>query len=345
MERVRVLVTGSAGYIGAVLCPFLAAAGPRRRRPRHRAIYDGCDFGPYGASSGSTSTSATSAEHLEGFDAIVHLAALSNDPLGDLSPELTYEINHHATVSLARAAKDAGVGRFVFASSCSMYGAADGDALLAEDAPLRPLTPYAESKVRSEEALVGLDGDGFTTVSMRNATVYGVSPRLRLDVVLNNLAAWSHVTGQIRLLSDGMSWRPLLHVRDLAKVAAQDARGARHRSSADVRSTSARRAQNYLVRDLAEMLADVTGCEVEFAGDASPDPRSYRVDFSALGRAFPDLELDWDARSGRRGARRRLPRRSASPRRRSRAARTSGFGSCGTCSTSTRSTPTFAGPG
>jgi nucleoside-diphosphate-sugar epimerase len=293
----RVLVTGSAGYIGAVLCPHLVARG-------HEVVgldtgyYDGCDFGRYEREERmQLDVRDVVPERLTGFDALVHLAALSNDPLGDLSPELTYEINHHATVSLARAAKLAGVGRFVFASSCSMYGAAAEDALLGEDAPLRPLTAYAESKVRSEEAIVELDGDGFTTVSMRNATVYGVSSRLRLDIVLNNLAAWSHVTGRIRLLSDGMSWRPLVHVRDLSEVAARmlEAPDALVRGRAfNVGSSE----QNYLVRDLASVLADVTGCEVEFAGDASPDPRSYRVDFSALARAFPDLSFEWNARRG-----------------------------------------------
>jgi nucleoside-diphosphate-sugar epimerase len=294
---VRVLVTGSAGYIGAVLCPVLIEYG-------HEVVgldteyYDGCDFGSYeGVATQRVDIRDVGPEHLEGFDAIVHLAALSNDPLGDLSPELTHEINHHATVSLARAAKRAGVQRFVFASSCSMYGAADGDALLAEDAPLRPLTPYAESKARSEEALAVLTDDEFVTVSMRNATVYGVSPRLRLDIVLNNLAAWAHVTGRIRLLSDGMSWRPLLHVRDLSKVAA-----AMLEAEAEVVAGrgfnvgSAR--QNYRVRELAQVLTEVTGCDVEFAPDASPDPRSYRVDFSALEEAFPGLELEWDARRG-----------------------------------------------
>jgi nucleoside-diphosphate-sugar epimerase len=178
-----------------------------------------------------------------------------------------------------------------------MYGAAAGDALLAETAPLRPLTPYAESKVRSEEAIADLNGEGFTTVSMRNATVYGVSPRLRLDIVLNNLAAWSHVTGKIRLLSDGMSWRPLVHVRDLSEVAARmlEAPDALVGGRAfNVGSAE----QNYLVRDLAGVLSDVTGCEVEFAGDASSDPRSYRVDFSALEGLFPGLAFQWNARRG-----------------------------------------------
>ena len=294
----RVLVTGSSGYVGSVLCPIFEEHG-------HEVVgldtgyYDGCDFGAYDGERQRITLDVRDVEarHLEGFDAVVHLAALSNDPLGDLSPELTHEINHHGTVRVARAAKKAGVPRFVFASSCSMYGASDADALLAEDAPLRPLTAYAESKVRSEEALRELDGDGLTTVSMRNATVYGVSPRLRLDIVLNNLAAWSHVTGKIRLLSDGMSWRPLLHVRDLAKVAVRMVEAPSELVAGRAFNVGSA-AQNYLVRDLAEVLAEVTGCEVEFAGDASPDPRSYRVDFSELERAFPDLELDWNARRG-----------------------------------------------
>ena len=294
----RVLVTGSSGYVGSVLCPIFEEHG-------HEVVgldtgyYDGCDFGAYDGERQRITLDVRDVEprHLEGFDAVVHLAALSNDPLGDLSPELTHEINHHGTVRVARAAKKAGVPRFVFASSCSMYGASDADALLAEDAPLRPLTAYAESKVRSEEALRELDGDGLTTVSMRNATVYGVSPRLRLDIVLNNLAAWSHVTGKIRLLSDGMSWRPLLHVRDLAKVAVRMVEAPSELVAGRAFNVGSA-AQNYLVRDLAEVLAEVTGCEVEFAGDASPDPRSYRVDFSELERAFPDLDLDWNARRG-----------------------------------------------
>ncbi|HET8741460.1 MAG TPA: NAD(P)-dependent oxidoreductase [Gaiella sp.] len=294
----KVLVTGSSGYVGSVLWPIFVAHG-------HDVVgldtgfYDGCDFGTFEPEPERLTLDVRDVEprQLEGFDAVVHLAALSNDPLGDLSPDLTYAINHRATVSLARAAKVAGVRRFVFASSCSMYGASGEDALLAEDAPLRPLTPYAESKVRSEAALPDFDGDGFSTVAMRNATVYGVSPRLRLDIVLNNLAAWGHVTGKIRLLSDGRSWRPLLHVRDLAKVAVRMVEAPSDLVGGKAFNIGSG-AQNYVVRDLAEMLAEVTGCDLEFASDASPDPRSYRVDFSALERAFPDLTLDWDARRG-----------------------------------------------
>ena len=205
----KVLVTGHHGYIGTVLAPMLRDAG-------HDVVgldtffYRGCDFGDdteFAPALSLDVRDVTPAE-LEGFDAIVHLAALSNDPIGDLNSRWTYEINLDGSVALGRAAKEAGVRRFVFASSCSMYGASDGDDVLDERAALRPLTPYAESKVRAEEALRELADGGFAPVSMRNATVYGASPRLRLDVVLNNLVAWAHTTGAIRLQSDGWSWRP-----------------------------------------------------------------------------------------------------------------------------------------
>jgi nucleoside-diphosphate-sugar epimerase len=294
----RILVTGSHGYIGSVLAPVVARAG-------HDVVgldtcfYRGCDFGEEieAVATVQRDVRDVTAADFDGFDAVVHLAALSNDPIGDLNEQWTYDINLDATLRVARAAKEAGVRRFLFASSCSMYGASGSDDLLDEGAPLQPLTAYAESKARAEEGLAALDGDGFAIVSMRNATVYGVSPRLRLDIVLNNLAGWAHTTGRVRLLSDGRSWRPLVHVRDLSRMAlvmleAPDeavAGEAFNVGSAD---------QNYLVRDLAEVLADVTECEVEFASDASPDPRSYRVDFSKLARAFPSFAFEWDARSG-----------------------------------------------
>ena len=262
-------------------------------------FYEGCDFGSNGTPIATLRADIRDVQpgDLVGFDAVVHLAALSNDPVGDLNSAWTYDINLEGTLRLARAAKDAGVSRFVFASSCSMYGASGVDELLDEEAPLNPLTPYAESKVRAEEGLFDLAGGGFVPVSMRNATVYGASPRLRLDVVLNNLAAWAHTTGSVRLLSDGSSWRPLVHVCDLSRVAL-----AMLEAPAEVTSREAFNVgsadQNYLIRDLAAILAEVTGCDVELASDSSPDPRSYRVDFTKLQRAFPDLHLDWDARRG-----------------------------------------------
>jgi len=296
----RVLVTGSHGYIGSVVAPLLADSG-------HDVVgldtffYRGCDFGPEVGQVESLSRDVreVASAELEGFDAIVHLAALSNDPVGDLDAGLTAEINCDATLRLARAAREAGVRRFVFASSCSMYGASETEAAVHEDAPLKPLTAYAESKVRSEEGLVELAGPDFAPVSMRNATVFGVSPRLRLDIVLNNLAAWSHTTGRIRLLSDGSAWRPLVHVRDVGKatLALLDAPEDQIRGEAfNIGSDD----QNYLVRDLAEQLSEITGCVVEVAEGSSADQRSYRVDFSKLGRLLPGLTPDWNAERGGR---------------------------------------------
>ena len=294
----RVLVTGSHGYIGSVLAPELQTAG-YDVTGLDTCFYEGCDFGADLASIPTVRRDVRDVipSDFDGFDAVVHLAALSNDPIGDLNEQWTYDINLDATLRVARAAKDAGVRRFVFASSCSMYGASGTDDLLDEDAPLRPLTAYAESKVRAEEGLAGLVDDDFVVVSMRNATVYGVSPRLRLDIVLNNLAGWAQTTGRIRLLSDGMSWRPLIHVRDLSRVAVAILAAPEELVRGQAFNVGSAE-QNYLVRDLAGVLAEVTGCSIELAGDASPDPRSYRVDFSKLAGAFPDFAWEWDSRRG-----------------------------------------------
>src|SRR5580765_2223480 len=213
----KVLVTGHHGYLGSVVASGIADAG-HDVTGLDTFFYEGCDFvddlGQVTALRADVRDLGSA--DLEGYDAIVHLAALSNDPLGALNTELTLDINFRATVELARKAKDAGVGRFVFASSCSMYGAAAGNEYVTEEAPLRPLTAYAESKVRSEEGLLELADSDFIPVFMRNATVYGVSPRLRFDVVLNNLAGWAYTTKRVLIMSDGTPWRPIVHVRDVA---------------------------------------------------------------------------------------------------------------------------------
>ena len=296
----RILVTGHHGYIGSVLAPLLAEAG-HGVDGLDAFFYRGCDLG-----SDETQVPGLLADvrdvtpaQLEGFDAIVHLAALSNDPLGDLDPLLTDDVNREGTLHLAHAAHEAGVRRFIFASSCSMYGVSGTDDALDEGAPLRPMTAYAESKVRAEEGLFELAGPDFAPVSMRNGTAYGASPRLRLDIVLNNLAAWAHTTGRIRLLSDGTAWRPLVHIRDIAKTALAllDAPEETIRGEAfNIGSDD----QNYRIRELAEVLAEVSGCEIEVAAGSVADQRSYRVDFSKLARTFPDLVLDWNAERGAR---------------------------------------------
>jgi nucleoside-diphosphate-sugar epimerase len=296
---VRVLVTGHHGYIGSVLTPILRDAG-HDVAGLDTFLYRDCDFGSaeeFMPAFGADIRDVRAAD-LEGFDAVVHLAALSNDPIGDLNADWTYDVNLDGSVALARAAKEGGVPRFVFASSCSMYGAAEGDEALDEESPLRPLTPYAESKVRAEEALRELAGDGFSTVSMRNSTAYGVSPRLRLDIVLNNLVAWAHTTGAIRLQSDGSSWRPLVHIRDIAAATLALLEAPADEISGEAFNIGSDE-QNYRIRQLAEIVHErLPECEITFAEGASPDPRSYRVDFSRFATRFPECRFEWTAERG-----------------------------------------------
>jgi nucleoside-diphosphate-sugar epimerase len=237
------------------------------------------------------------ADDLRGFDAVVHLAGLSNDPMGDLNPSLTLEINFHASVRLAAAAKAAGVQRYLFSSSCSVYGCS-GDVDATEDCPLMPLTPYAISKVRTEEVVSTMADDRFSPVFLRNATAYGVSPRLRLDLVLNNLVGWAVTTGKIRIQSDGTPWRPLVHIEDIARAfvgVLTASREAVHNQAFNVGTDS----ENYQVRDLAHIVGEVVpNSTVEILGESAGDRRDYRVDFSKLARHVPSFTPQWTARKG-----------------------------------------------
>ncbi len=234
---------------------------------------------------------------LEGFDAVIHLAALSNDPLSDLNPELTYDINLHASVRLATAAKEAGVPRFLFSSSCSLYGTGGGE-LLDESAAFNPVTPYGESKVRVEQALSKLADEAFTPVYLRNATAFGTSRRLRADIVVNNLVGHAVTTGKVLLQSDGTPWRPLVHVLDISHAFEQALvapRDAVHDQAFNVGRTG----ENFQIRDIANQVADVVpSCEVAFAEGAAADARDYRVDFSKIERRLPGYRPAWTLRRG-----------------------------------------------
>jgi nucleoside-diphosphate-sugar epimerase len=294
----RVLLTGHEGYLGAVMSRVLVADG-------HRVVgldtgyFSGCDLGPPAPalpSIGADVRDVVPAD-CEGFDAVVHLAALSNDPLGNLAPELTHEINVEGSARLAMAAREAGVGRFIFASSCSIYGASGGDELVDESAPLRPVTPYAESKVRTEDLLRDLADGDFAPVVLRNATVYGFSPRLRTDLVVNDLVASAVLDGQVRVLSDGSPWRPVVHVEDVARVVVATLAAPVDAVRGEVLNVGSG-PQNHRVRDLAEIVAAVTGAEIRITGERGPDPRSYRVDFSRLARVLPGFAVSWDVEAG-----------------------------------------------
>ena len=236
---------------------------------------------------------------LDGFDAVIHLAGLSNDPLGNLNPNLTYDVNHHASVRLARLSKEAGVKRFLFSSSCSTYGAA-GDKILDETAEFNPVTPYGRSKVLVEQEVALLASPEFSPVFLRNATAYGVSPRLRFDLVLNNLTAWALTTGRVFIKSDGTPWRPIVHIEDisLAFLAALEAPCELiHNQAFNV----GRSEENYQIRDLAQIVKEtVPGCAIEFAADAGPDKRCYRADFSRILKTLPAFQPKWNARRGAR---------------------------------------------
>ena len=296
----RVLVTGHKGYIGTILVPMLIEQG-HDVAGLDSDLYEGSTYGEPPLAIPETRKDVRDAEpaDLEGFDAVIHLAALSNDPLGDLNPDLTYEINYKATVRLAELAKAAGVSRFLFSSSCSTYGAA-GEDFVTEEADFNPVTPYGESKVLAERDLARLADDDFSPTYLRNATAYGVSPRLRFDLVLNNLAAWAYATGLVYLKSDGTPWRPIVHIEDISRafIAILEApREKIHNMAFNVGRTE----ENYQIRELAEIVAEaVPEGRVEFADDAGPDKRTYRVDCGLIQRTLPSFQPKWDARLGAR---------------------------------------------
>lgn len=294
----RILVTGHKGYIGTVMVPMLIANG-YEVVGLDSDLYEQCTFGDGILDIPAIKKDLRDVEttDLIGFDAVLHLAGLSNDPLGDLNPTLTYEINHTASVRLAKLAKEAKASRFIFSSSCSTYGVA-GEKMVNEEAEFNPVTPYGISKVLVEQEVAKLADSNFSPTFLRNATAYGLSPRLRFDLVLNNLVAWAFTTGRVHIKSDGTPWRPIVHIEDISSafLAVLNApRDVIHNQAFNIGINE----ENYQIRDLANIVKEtVPGCQIEFAEDAGPDKRCYRVDCSKIRRTLPQFKPKWNARMG-----------------------------------------------
>jgi nucleoside-diphosphate-sugar epimerase len=296
-DVMKVLVTGHNGYIGTVLVPLLRRAG-------HEVIgldtnfYEGCSMDGRASRVPALNLDVRDVQehHLVGFDAIIHLAALSNDPLGDLDAELTYDINWRASVRLARLAKEAGVSRFLFSSSCSLYGAS-GDDYLTEEAGFNPVTPYGESKIRTEEEVSLLADASFSPTFLRNATAYGASNQLRADLVVNNLTGYALLIGEALIKSDGQSWRPLVHIEDISRAFLAVLEAPRHLIHNEAFNVG-RTEENYRIRDVAEIVREVTGASITYSGDASADARNYRVDCGKIAGTLASFRPQWTVRRG-----------------------------------------------
>lgn len=294
----KILVTGHKGYIGSVMVTELIGAN-HEVVGLDTCLYEACTFGDDSPEIPEMRMDVrdVGTRELVGYDAIIHLAALSNDPLGDISPECTHDINYLASVRLAKLAREAGVPRFLFASSCSLYGVAGGG-LLREDAPFRPITAYGRSKVQVEQEVSKLANNNFSPTFLRNATVYGVSPRLRADLVVNNLVGYAFTTGKVLILSDGTPWRPVIHVQDVCKAFLAVLHAPRelvHNHAFNVGQTQ----ENYRVNEIADIVREIVpGSAVQYASGGGPDLRCYRVDCSKLASALPEFRPQWTVRRG-----------------------------------------------
>ena len=297
-NNLKILVTGNKGYIGSILVPLLLKPG-YDVTGLDSDLYRNSNYGPYKPTEIPTlekDIRDVQIDDVKGYNAIIHLAALSNDPLGFLDPNLTMDINYKATIKLAKLSKDAGVERFIFSSSCSNYGAS-GDDWIDENSPLNPVTPYGKSKVLSERDLKSLVSEDFCITSTRSATAYGFSPRLRFDLVLNNLTAWAYSTGMVHIKSDGSPWRPITHIEDISRAFLSILSAPVDKINGEtfnIGSTS----ENYQVRDIAQIVKEtVEGSEIEFAKDAGPDVRCYKVNCDKIKNTL-GFQTIWTARKG-----------------------------------------------
>jgi len=296
----RIMITGHMGYIGSIMTSMFRKLGHEIIGLDY-GLFEECKFGypPPSVHSIIKDIRDVEPSDLKGFDAVVHLAALSNDPLSDLNPDITYDINHKASVRLAKLAKKVGIRRFIFSSSCSVYGEASSE-MLTEESDTHPITPYANSKLLAEKEISALADLNFSPTFLRSATAYGVSPQLRFDLVLNNLVAWAYTSGVVLLKSDGLAWRPIVHIEDISRafITILDApQEIVHNQIFNVGITE----ENYQIRELADIVRDtVPGSKIEFEKGSGPDRRSYQVDFSKLARMLPQLKPRWNARSGAR---------------------------------------------
>ena len=296
----KIIVTGHTGFIGSLMVPLLLDKGYEVVGIDTKYFGKDCEFYPprEGFTEIIKDTRKITEKDLEGAYAICHLAALSNDPLGDLDEQLTYDINHLASVEIAKLAKKVGIEKYIYSSSCSLYGIADGDTALDETAEFNPVTAYAKSKVYSERDIVPLATDDFSVTFMRNSTAYGISPKLRLDLVVNNLVGWAVTIGQIKIMSDGTPWRPLIHAEDIARafIAVIEApKNVVNRQSYNVGQTS----ENFQIKDVAKMVGEVVpGCSVVITGEHGSDSRSYRVNFDKIARELPNFKPKWTLKKG-----------------------------------------------
>ena len=296
----KIIVTGHTGFIGSLMVPLLLEKGYEVVGIDTKYFGQDCEFYPpvKGFTEIIKDTRKLTEKDIEGAYAICHLAALSNDPLGDLDEQLTYDINHLASVEIAKMAKKVGVEKFIYSSSCSLYGIADGDVALDETADFNPVTAYAKSKVYSERDIVPMATDDFSVTFMRNSTAYGISPKLRIDLVVNNLVGWAVTTGQIKIMSDGTPWRPLVHAEDIARafIAVIEApKKVVNRQSYNVGLSS----ENFQIKDIAKMVGDVVpGCSVVITGEHGSDSRSYKVNFDKIARDLPNFKPKWTLKKG-----------------------------------------------